>query len=382
MRKGFLARSTAGLLAACFIAATATLAGAAPAPVDQGVMMKPPASNAAVVATMPGFQDVKYKTFFKDRVVNEGLVIRQTRIENGKVIIPKYGMYYTTRTEPVHLLMGEKTMILGKLYNVIDTDVRFDVLSDVFFKPKQAISFGDDSKRLELSSLGLNDNGYAGVKASFKILKASGNYYGTDFPVSADPTIGDITKGVLKKGTGKATGSYLPGEVGNWTREFWDRSANTSGQSYLVVESTTAEGVKLKEFGTPAISAIYTSEKDPVSLLLASGETGKVGDYTVKVLSVSKDSATVELVSSEGVVTKKLLGPLNHETEKYLPTDHVTRAKMLVRSATNDVQVSLDIFRQPFREGKVALLGYYDVVRMANEEKWASDPRFSIRPDT
>ena len=379
MQKGFLRRTTTLLLLACFMAAITAVAVAAP--VDQGAMLKPPATNSAVVATMPGFQDYRYKTFFRDRVVNEGLVIRQSKVENGKIIIPKYGMYYTTRTDPAHMFMGEKTMLLGKMYTVVDTDVRFDVLSDVFFKAKQAIPFGDGSKQLELSTLGNNDNGYEGVKASFRILKASGNYYGTDFPVSADPKMGDITKGVLKNGTGKKTGSYAVGEA-NWTKEFWDRSANTSGQTYLVVDSTTAEGVKVKEFGTAAVSALYVSDKDPVTLVLAPGETGKVGEYTVKVGSVNKDSAAVELISPAGVVTKKVLGPYNSETGKYLPTDHVARAKMLVRSAASDVQVSLDLFRTPFRDGKVALLGYYDVVRMASGDTWSSDPRFSVRPDT
>lgn len=379
MRKGFSVRLTALCLVGCFLAAITTAAAAVPT--DKGAMMKPPASNAAVVATMPGFQDLRYKTFFRDRVVNEGLVIRQSRVENGKIIIPKYGLYYTTRTDPVELLKGEKTMILGKMYTITDTDARFDVLSNVFAKKKQPILFGDGSKGLELTDLGLEDNGYEGVKATFKILKPSGNYYGTDFPVSADPKMGDITKGVLKNGTGKAAGSYLPGQ-GQWTKEFWDRSANTSGQSYLVVDSTTKEGVQVKEFGTPAVYAIYVTEKDPVSLTLAVGETGKVGDYTVKVTEIGKESAAVELTSPAGMVTKKVLGPLNHETEKYLPTDHAARAKMLIRPETNDVQVSLDIFHQPFRDGKVALLGYYEIKRLANEELWASDPRFSVRPDT
>ena len=379
MGQKFSKRWTTVLTAVCFMSTMVTVAAT---PADKGVMMKPPAMSAAVVATMPGFQDVKYKTFFTDRVVNEGLVIRQSRVENGKIIIPKYGMYYTTRTAPAEMLKGEKTMILGKMYTITDTDARFDVLANVFAKPKQPILFGDGSKGLELTDLGLEDNGYEGVKATFKILKPSGNYYGTDFPVSSDPKMRDITKGVLKNGTGKATGSYLPGQGSDWTKEFWDHSANTSGQSYITVEKMTAQGVQVKEFGTPAVTAIYVTEKDPVSLVLAPGESGKIGDYTVKVLSVSSESASVELISPSGTVTQKVLGPFNHETEKYLPTDHVTRAKMLVRPAANDVQVSLDIFRNPFRDGKVALLGYYDIVKMANEDLWAGDPRFSIRPDT
>ena len=48
----------------------------------------------------------------------------------------------------------------------------------------------------------------------------------------------------------------------------------------------------------------------------------------------------------------------------------------------NEVQVSLDVFRVPFRNGKVALLGYIDVFRLADGDKWAADPRFTVRPDT
>ena len=380
MQKSIMSRL--GTVALALVLAVSLTAIVAAAPVDLGATMKSPASSAAVVPTMPGFQDVRYKTFFRDMTVNEGLVIRQSRVEGGKIIIPKYGMYYTTRTNPAELLKGEKTIILGKMYTIVDSDARFDVLTDAFAKKRQPVPFGDGTKALELVDLSTEDNGYEGVKASFKILKQSGNYYGVDFPVSADPKMGDITKGVLRNGTGKKTGSYLPGKGGDWTREFWDRSANTSGQTYIVVDSTTAEGVKVKEFGTPAVYAIYVSEKDPVQMVMAPGESAKLGDYTVKVLAVTAETATVELVSKTGAVTKKVLGPLNHETEKYLPTDHVNKANMIVRPKTDEVQVSLDVFRVPFRNGKVALLGYIDVFRLADGDKWAADPRFTVRPDT
>ena len=380
MQKSIMSRLGAVALAAILAISLTTIVSAAP--IDLGATMKSPASSAAVVATMPGFQDVRYSTFFRNMTVNEGLVIRQSRVEGGKIIIPKYGMYYTTRTNPAELLKGEKTIILGKMYTIVDSDARFDVLTDAFAKKRQPVPFGDGTKALELVDLSTEDNGYEGVKASFKILKQSGNYYGVDFPVSADPKMGDITKGVLRNGTGKKTGSYLPGKGGDWTREFWDRSANTSGQTYIVVDSTTAEGVKVKEFGTPAVYAIYVSEKDPVQMVMAPGESAKLGDYTVKVLAVTAETATVELVSKTGAVTKKVLGPLNHETEKYLPTDHVNKANMIVRPKTDEVQVSLDVFRVPFRNGKVALLGYTDVFRLADGDKWAADPRFTVRPDT
>lgn len=355
---------------------------AAPATEGQGAIMKPPAKNAAVVADMPGFQNAKYQTFFKSATVNEGLVIRQSYVKDGKIVIPKAGMYYTTRTNPIHLLSGEKTMILGKLYTVVDTDNRFDVISNVDMKHKQVITMGDGSKGLEAEISAKMDNGYPIVKNKFQILKASGNYYGTAFPVSVDSSVKDITKGSLKKGTGKATGGYYPGEGSDWTREFFDRSANTSGQTYLVVDKGNDKMIHLKEFGTPAVENAYITDKDVVELVLAPGETGKVGEYTVKVTDVKKDTATVELVSKDGVVTKKVLGPFNEKNKQYLPTDHIARTKMLVKSESKDAQVALDIFRNPFRNGKVALIGYYDIKKVESGKTFFGDARFLARPDT
>ncbi|MEW6661122.1 MAG: hypothetical protein ACOY9Y_01750 [Bacillota bacterium] len=348
------------------------------------VLMKAPATDAAFVAQFSGFKNVNTESLTARKYgLQEGLVIRQSRIENGKIIIPPSGLYYTSRTPLAKVLQGDKVIILGKIYTLVDNSTRLDVIKGVEIKRGAAAPLGDGTKMLELSSISLDSMGFAAPTGSFQILKPSGNYYGTAFPVATDPLVMDITTGVLNDGTAKKAGSYLPGEDGhNWHVEYYDTPVATSGQSYLVVEELTAQGAKVKEFATGAINWMLITEKPPVEMLLAKGESAALGGYTVKVTEITADSAAVELVAKDGTTTKKVLGPVNAETMKYLPADEITRNQMVLRPAKEDVQVQLDVFRSPFRDGKVALVGYTDLIKINNPDKWASDPRFIARPDT
>ncbi|QGP94015.1 hypothetical protein MGLY_34400 [Neomoorella glycerini] len=375
MRKRLLA--LLGILAIMFTAITPSFAA------EGRVLMKAPAKDAAFVASFPGFKNMSVDTFVRKIGLQEGLVIRQSRIENGKIIIPPSGLYYTTRTNLAKVLQGDKVLILGKIYTLVDNGTRFDVIKDVEVKKGGSVPLGDGTKVLELSSISLDGDGFEAPKAEFQILKPSGNYYGHSFPVATDAKLINITTGTLNNGTSKHAGSYLPGEEGqNWQVEYYDSPVATSGQSYLVVDEVTTGGAKVKEFGTGAINWMLLTEKDPVEMVLGPGETATLGDYTVKVTEVTANSATVELIAKDGTVTKKVLGPVTPEVLKYLPADEVNRNKMVVRPAKEDVQVQLDLYRTPFRDGKVALVGYTDLFKLNNPDKWPSDPRFIARPDT
>ncbi|GAB6174308.1 hypothetical protein JCM15765_37860 [Paradesulfitobacterium aromaticivorans] len=348
------------------------------------VLLKAPAKDAAFVASFEGFKDAKVNSLTgRSLSLNEGLIIRQSKIENGKIIIPPSGLYYTTRTPLAKVLQGDKVLILGKEYTLVENGTRIDVVKDVYVKNGESTPIGDGTKRLELSSISVDGNGFDAPKATFQILKPSGNYYGEDFPVEDDAKLSDITKGTLNQGTKKVQGSYQPGEKGeNWQIEYYGSSVATSGQSYLVADNVTAEGAHVKEFATGAIDWMLLSDKPAVEMLLAKGEKATLGDYTVTVMDLTSNSATVELTSKDGKVTKKSLGPLTNESFKYLPADPIVRNTLSVRSEKEDVQVQLDAFRKPFHDGKVALVGYTNLLKLKNPGTWPSDNRFIVRPDT
>ncbi len=382
MKRGSKLRLIIFIALLCFV-----LSGLSPvfAMDDPGrVLMKAPHSDAAFVAEFEGLKNVSTESFLRKYSLQEGLVIRQSRIEDGKIIIPPSGLYYTSRAPLAKVLQGDKVIILGKVYTLVDNGTRIDVVKDVEVKKGGSVPLGDGTKHLELSSISLDGNGFIAPKGTFQILKPSGNYYGTSFPVATDPKLKNITSGVLNNGTDKAAGSYLPGEDGhNWHVEYYDSNVATSGQSYLVVDEVTADGAKVKEFATGAINWMLLSDKDPKEVLLGVGERVHVKDWVVKVENITSNTATVKLwnaVTKEEVI--KELGPLTVETTQYQPADEVNRNKFVVRTPSEDIQVQLDIFRGAFRDGKVALVIYYDLFKITNPGLWPSDQRFIARPDT
>ena len=353
---------------------------------DGRVLMQSPETNAAVVTDFVGMKNVNAKSYLRQIPLNEGLVIRQSRIENGKIIIPPSGLYYTTRTPKSGVLQGDKVLLLGKLYHFVDQATRLDVLADVQVKKGEAVLFGDDTKALKLTDLVFGANGYYAGNATFKILKQSGNYYGTPFPVGTSVTFKDITTGVLNEGTGRKTGSYLPGEKEqNFQVEYYGTSVATAGQTYLVADEISENGVKVKEFATGALNWIWLSEKDPIRALLGPKEEVEAGDYVVSVLEVTPNSAEVSIKNKKtGKEITQVLGPLTEELLTYMPVDEIGRQKLVMRPDTDDIHVQLDIYDEAgaFSDGKIRLAVYHDLIKMGNPEVFFGDDRFIFRPDT
>lgn len=351
---------------------------------QDSAIMKAPHNDAAFVAKFDGLGNVSVESFLRKYSLQEGLVIRQSKIENGKIIIPPSGLYYTSRAPLAKILQGDKVIILGKVYTLVDNGTRLDVVKNVSIERGGSVPIGDGTKHLELSRISLDGNGFISPKATFQILKPSGNYYGTAFSVATDSKLYNITSGILNNGTEKVSGSYLPGEKGqNWHVEYYDSHVATSGQSYLVAEEVTANGAKVKEFATGAINWLLLTEKEPKEVLLGVNERIHVKEWVIKVEKITDVSATIKLwntITKETII--KELGPLTAETTQYQPADEVNRNKFVVRTPKEDIQVQLDIFRGAFKDGKVALVAYYDVFKLTNPALWSTDKRFIARPDT
>ncbi|MEZ4639741.1 MAG: hypothetical protein R2873_04090 [Caldilineaceae bacterium] len=344
------------------------------------VLMKPPARDAAFVADMAGFKSVVDQSFVRRLSLSEGLVIRQSYIEDGKIIIPPSGLYYTTRTPLTKALQGDRILILGDLYYFVDYSTRIDVTTDVDMALGDCAPIGDGSKCWELSSISFS---FAGEipSATFQILKPSGNYYGTSFPVITSDLVTPKTE--IAEGNGYAAGSYPPGEPDDWQNSYYGYHVATSGQTYIVAEDVTATGVRLVEAATGAISSMWITAEDPVAASLAADETMEVGDYVVRVANVDSEAQTVDVEIWEGdeVVASKTFGPFDEDFFDYMPEDPVARETVTL-SYDDDIYVHLDLYREPFQDGAASLVAYYDLVRMENPDIWPYDDRFIARPDT
>ncbi len=370
------------LLCVLFSGFTATMAA------EEPVLQQAPAADAAVVDGLEGFKTYSHQSITGKYNIPEGLVIRQSYIKDGKIYIPPAGLYYDIRlsnynTNP----FGENVLyLLGNKYYWVDFSFKQDVLSDATFeKVGDKVPFGDGSKSLEMTAFSLTSPGFVAPTATFSILKPSGNYYGTTFVVTTDPKFIDITSGALNGGTGKISGSYAAGEKGyNWNEEYYGTSVARTGASYLVAEEIAADKSVVKEFGTGAFEYGLFTDKEPRRMVLGVGEREHLGDWAVKVEKISGNSATVKLYNTKTHETLvKELGPLTADTTSRIPADQVQRSQFIVRPSSNEIQVQLDIYREPFKEaGKVALVGFYDVFKLSNPDIWPEDDRFIFRPDT
>lgn len=373
------------LLAICVMFSGVTAVMAA----DDGRVLKlAPAADAAVVDSLAGFKTFSHQSLTGKYTMPEGLVIRQSYIKDGKIYIPPSGLFYDIRlsnynTNP----FGENVLyILGKQYFWVDFSFKQDVLKDASYtKTGDKVPFGDGTKSLEMTGLSMTSPGYVAPTATFSILKPSGNFYGTTFGVNTDSKLIDLTTGPLDGGTSKVTGSYAAGEQGyNWTEEYYGSSVATTGASYLVAEEVSASKIVVKEFATGAYEWGMFTDVAPRQLLLGVGERSHVKDWVVKVEKISGNSATIKLWNTKTYETViKELGPLTADTTSRMPADQVQRSQFVVRPSTNDVQVQLDIYRDPFKEeGKVALMAFWDIFKLSNPDAWPLDDRFVFRPDT
>jgi hypothetical protein len=373
-----MSRGRTRWLLLCFI----LLVGLIAAPLayaDDPVLGKPPAKDATFVAAMDGFDNVSTKSLVRGLQLQEGLVIRQSSIVDGKIVIPPAGLYYTTRAPLAKALQGDQILMLGKLYYLVDYTTRFDVVKDVTMKVGDCTPIGDGTKCWELSSI---SKSYAGQipAATFQILKPSGNYYGTAFRVATDPLL--IPAGALAWGSHNPAGSLLPGAPTDWQNSYYDNNVATSGQSYVVSDKVTGAEAHLLDAGTGAINSMLLTAKAPVTATLAAGKTMDVGKYKVRVAKVdtAAKSVDIEILSGTTVEAKATFGPVTDTLFEYLPEDPMARAKVALTH--KDIHVHLNVFGTPFSNEGAALVAYTDMFEVTNPGDWPGDTAFAARPDT
>lgn len=374
--------ASACLVLPLLFALSGPVMAASPAQDDEGrVLMASPARDSAVVATFGGFKTVTEESFLRRLVLPEGLVIRESYIEDGQIIIPPSGLYYTTRTPLTKALQGDKILILGELYYFVDYGIRFDVIKDVDFKLGDCAPIGDGSKCFRLSSISFSFAGQI-PSATFQILKPSGNFYGTSFPVVLSDLVFQAPE--IADGTENPVGSLQPGEPTDWQNAYYGSKVATSGQTYLVVDEVTASGVHLVDAGTGAIEWMWISATDPVEAVLADGEEMELGAYSVRVSAIDAEAGTVdvEILDGDEVVAAKTFGPIDEDFFNYMPEDPLAREQVTL-AYNDEVYVHLDLFREAFPDAdSVALVGFTDLIKLENPGIWPDDPRFIARPDT
>lgn len=365
------------------------VASAGVAPADGSAAMKSPAANAAVVAKLIGLaNNIHEKTLLGiERTINDGVVIRQSYIKDGKIIIPPEGLYTTARSSNWYPFDNEPITMAGKLYHVIVDRYIRDVVRDVVMKKGDVITSNEDKSRgWELASLeGWTTYGLAdGKEAVFKVVKTTGNYYGDAFPVKVGTSISNaVADGSLVKGSNQPVGHTVPDESNNLSRFDYGSNVASVGRSYVVVDHIDKDNnVYVRELGTDSCTDLFMSPAKPVLGTYANGDTFKVGEASVAVKNIGADSVEIAITAKDGAVTTKKLY-IDSKNAHWLMQSMVERDKCYVVSKDGDTLVHLNIRPgNPFKDGKVELVAYSDVIRVQNGSDWPTDTRFLARPET
>ena len=351
--------------AICLAVAMSGVAMAGDAP--DRVVMQSPAKDAAVLAKMQGLvNNRKAKTLSGlSRTINDGVVIRKSTIKDGKIIIPPSGLYITVRSTNWHPFDNEPLTLAGKTYHAITDRYVRDVIRNVTMKKGQVLpSNANKSRGWELSSVENDTYGIeGGNSAVFKIVKTTGNYYGSQFPVYAGAQISNAAAdGSLVKGSKDPEGHTVPTAENGLSEMIYGSNIATVGRTHVIIDAIEGDSVKVRELATDSCSAIFVSPNEPVVASYGKGDTFSIGDAKVEVTDVAANAATVKLTDKSGTVTK-VLGPLTPENTRMLLMSVVDRDHLWTLSKDGKVAVHLNIRQsdKPIADGKVSLVAYTTV---------------------
>ncbi len=339
------------------------------------------------------------------RGISEGFMIRQSFIKDEKIVIPSGGLiYFTFGGEYFSNLNGEPFVIAGKESIWIEKEETMIIKKDFTVQlRKPPVPLGEEGT-IALAHTYYNDR-YMGVqRANFKYVFANG--YSTWDLSTVIPSDGYArSRNAIAYGYLQGEGMITPPPV-----QYFGDPYNASSSYYVVVDSVTPEGIKIKEAGAADMIWFKISYKKPiVANDVTAGQTLPVGKYRVKVSSVDSNlgTARILLLDSKGNgLAEKTLGPLTLETYK---VKHLLEHSMIIRRSLaldyENIRIQLNTKFDPnwgpgpvklmneagdfvplpqvnevstFHGGKVDLIIYEDVKKMELRRPWSEDPRFIL----
>ena len=371
----------------CALLAAALLPAAGMA--ADNVFLASPAKNAALIPQVPAFKHAVVEEYVGKRFISEGVVIRKSFIRDGKIVIPPAGLLYSSRGSNAGPMTANEYWVLGRRVTDVSEESQLVVIKNRTMKPGEMVNLlPDGSRALHFRSVSVNmTGGQENAKATFGILKANGNYYGTNFVVNGGGPLLDVCGGY--KGLGLEEGIYsldkdAPEPLQHNT--FFGNSIAVAGNSCLIAGKITGGEVEVKEFVTPALKKIWLTFEPRINGAYAAGESVAVGDAMVKVLSVTADSAEVSLTTRDGkTVTRVFSGLGSRESALRLPGSAADRDKYQMFSGDGSVCVQAAMLHPQgvlTADGKVRLDLFSGVFSLDNPQPWPADPRFNVRLDT
>jgi len=373
-------------LAICLLMACGVEAWGASRP----AVMQSPAKDGAYVLELPGLVNgEKHVTISgAEKTIYDGIVLRKTRIKmDGTIVIPPAGIYTTVRCGNWKPFDNEKIYVGPTPFYYINQRSARTVLQNQVFQLGEVKPMNPNKTRgWELSGISTNTYMMPGAfGATFKLVKTTGNYYGSTFEVETGPAVtNDGANGkALAAESYQKPGFYSITESDSADSGILSTSVAAGGRSYVIVDEITPETVKVREMGTDTCTDAWISPAEPLIASYAKGDKFTIGNASVEVTNVTADSVSIRL-TEDGKSVDKTFGPYNDKTRARLFMSEKTRDMFWILSPSGKEIVFLNVNSPsgPIADGKASLVAYKDVIDVQDGTEWPLDTRFVARPET
>ena len=323
-------------------------------PIASGPIAPPPLSlmaerpvKPAYVPGLPGLPQYRMVTddFGRKIPKYDGVVIRQSRVENGEVVIPPGGLYYVEDTWGGEVaLRGEQVPVLGRMTTYIDYDMSIEVQENVAIPAGGSVAVGGQVYHYYAT---------VGHETMANHALHVRSISGTDWEWAFGNPI------------------LSASETGWWGNRF--SQLYNQGQAR---EITPRKMVFDWLSGVRTDRLLYAEEKVHAGPA-AAGAQWQVGARAVRVAAVDAAQGTVRLeVLQDGKVTHaRTLGPIQPER---LIED--TGARKALVFEDGDMAAFLSPWPAAFEGGKANLKVYGKVYSLRYGQDYARDTRYASYP--
>ena len=275
----------------------------------------------------------------------DGVVIRQSRVENGEVVIPPGGLFYLEDTWGGEVaLRGEPMPVLGRMPTYVDYDMSIVVKENVTIPTGKSAVVGGTVYQY-----------YATVgheKLANHALHVR-TIAGTDWEwVFGSPVLS-------------------ASEPGWWGMRF--NQLYNQGQAREV----TPQKIVFDWISGVRMDRLLLADNTVFAGLAGAGDHWTSGNRTIRVAAVDADAGTVqvEIVEDGKVAFTRTLGPVQNER---LIEDHDARKALVFEYG--DIAGFLSPWPEPFKDGKANLNIYDKAFSLRYGQDYAPDARFAVYP--
>lgn len=276
----------------------------------------------------------------------DGVLIRQSRVENGEVVIPAGGLAYLEDTWGGQVaLRGEPIPVLGRMPTYVDYDMTIVVEEDVTIPAGGSVAVGGQVYQYYAT---VTHNNTMNHTLHVKTIAGTDWEWAFGSPVLA-PTQPD----------------WWGGE--RFAQLYNQGQAREVSRQQIVFDWLS--GVRMDR--------LVLAEEQLFAGLAGEGDEWAAGDRTVRVAGIDADAGTVdiEIVESGNVVHAKTLGPIQPD----LLIEDTTARKAIVFE-DGDVIGFLSPWPNAFEDGKANLKVYGKAFSLSYGEDYPWDDRFTVYP--